>query len=861
MADTVRRTIEVLFAGRDTGLTRTVLGIGQGIDSFGTHAASATTSLLKFNAGVAAVAAGGLVVATNEAANFSDGMNLVNTMAQTTGQSFEDFSKDILEYGKKSGFAYEEIQNATYNAISLGVDYGKSLEVVRAAEELAIGGKAELNDSLELLQGTMNAYGAEVEETGRYSDTFFTIVEQGKTTIPELAASMSELTGIASASNVPIEDVGAAIAAITSTGAPTSQAVTKIKAAFEAFLKPSTELTAALGGVTLQGDGLQAVMAQLKTATGGSSDKMAELFGSSEAVQAALTLANDSSGNFAKSLAAMDEKAGATDKAYQLMADNMDKATQQLENNVKATLISIGLNTLESGKNIVSGFTSIFQGLTDAIDAGSFDAAFELINEWGKDVATYLEGIAKALPEAFEGVDFSGLLQAIEDIKETLFTLFDDLDLTDSDDLQEAIQKIIETFETLVSINNSVIIALKPFIDKIIEIAIGFDGLDDNAKEWIGTIGGLSLVLVPLLAVLAPIVTALTTIGATGAVVIGSIAGITVTFVNLYEAIDKSKGLIENIANALNTIPTPAKLASEAIGFVADKLGILPGEKEIDVTVQDQIAVNKLKEFEKTINADLPNSKEISMELNTQGVSDDLSYISSSISEIELQKEIDINANWSDALKGIDIVQDKYEKVGEYANGNPIMMLVNNKDVSKKIDKTKKDLEKLPTEKLIEIQAQGDIDLQLQKIKSSAETMQTALEWKAKLDIENVKADMERFKVSVETLGNTIESAGSRIMDMYGGYDDASRSLQVKMDAQAAQEAKIQKESHAMQMKMLAVELERNTLLNDQIRSGKGGMHLTIEKDFEPIGLQMIKAFAELIVGQFSKDGFNLLYS
>ena len=63
----------------------------------------------------------------------------------------------------------------------------------------------------------------------------------GKTTLPELAQSLSNVTGTAAAAKIPFEDVNAAIAAMTATGAPTAQAITAINQAIVQLINPSKQ--------------------------------------------------------------------------------------------------------------------------------------------------------------------------------------------------------------------------------------------------------------------------------------------------------------------------------------------------------------------------------------------------------------------------------------------------------------------------------------------------------------------------------------------------------------------------------------------------------------------------------------------
>jgi TP901 family phage tail tape measure protein len=242
----IQKTIEIIFQGVDE-LSGPMGNMAGGLSDFSAKIeamaqpfAQVGDAVLKLDAALAGMAAAGLAYAIKSGGDFTAQLNEINTMAGLSGDQLGIFSQDIINYAKDSTQSFESINNAIYQALSLGNDYETTLNTLRTAEQLAVAGKADLTASLELLLGTMNSYGAGVDEAGRYSDTFFTIVQNGKTTIPELAASLAQVTGVASSAGIPIETLGSAIAALTAAGSPTAQAMTQVKAVIESIINPTT---------------------------------------------------------------------------------------------------------------------------------------------------------------------------------------------------------------------------------------------------------------------------------------------------------------------------------------------------------------------------------------------------------------------------------------------------------------------------------------------------------------------------------------------------------------------------------------------------------------------------------------------
>ncbi len=364
---------------------------------------------------------------------------------------------------------------------------------------------------------------------------------------------------------------------------------------------------------------------------------------------------------------------------------------------------------------------------------------------------------------------------------------------------------------------------------------------------------------------------------------------------------------IEKAQKTIETLLWQYKALAEWLGIIDED-----GEKAAESIqkISDQEAVDALKKFEKglgdvsetsqgvsndladiAIEIDELQDKEVELKVNEsqlQILSDKLNDISTykidfeegidiefkignSVENVKLAEEavkklqsatseemrLEILAD--EAYKDIEFVQGRYEQFGIDAAGNPIMLLVDNTDASKKIKETEEEIEKLPHEKLLEIKLQGEIDTEIEKIKAYSDTIQSSMEWEAKVDIAQAETDMERFTTSVEVMGEAVESSGARLVDLYAGYDDASRALQIKMDAQAQQEQKIQAENHALLSESLRLENERNQLINDKLKRGDAMVKVQLDESIEYPMQELYRVFATGITTAASAEGLDIL--
>lgn len=522
MAD-IKKTIEIVFGAVDnTG--QGLSSVASGVRDFADNISGITGPLsdlgdfaLKAEASIVALGAAMISFSVNEASKFQAAQNEIGTLLGQNSTQANAYGKDILAYAATSTQAIDQITAATYSAISAGAAQADALGVVNTAEKLSVAGKAELNATTVALVSTLNAYGASASEASRYSDVLFTTVRLGQTTIPELAASLAQVTGIAGSAGVPIETLGAAIAALTASGLPTAQSITGIKAAISGIIQPSKEasdMAAELGiqfnAAALKSKGFDGVMTDIARATGGNVEKISSLFGSVEALNAVLSLTSSDGAKFTAALAAMQSAAGATDAAFRLMSSNGVLAFQNLQNNLRISLITAGMPILEQFGGSVTGLSNVFRSLTFSIDQGAFAPLYAALGEASAGLERFLNGIARALPQALASVDFTGLADSFGDIGRALGGVFGDLDLTKPEDLAKAIQFAVDSIESLNDVVEGIVTAWGPALQTIIAAVAEFNSLSEQSKIATGETLGFAQVFEK---VLSPIIG-----GVTGAV-------------------------------------------------------------------------------------------------------------------------------------------------------------------------------------------------------------------------------------------------------------------------------------------------------------------------------------------------------
>ncbi|WP_447044083.1 phage tail tape measure protein [Vreelandella sp. H-I2] len=589
MAD-LERSVAIIFegvdqmgAGVDSATKRldSIVGSAQGVVD---PIANATMGLLKFEAALLAGGVAATALAVKMAGDFDAQFKEATTLVDDTGESLDRLRGDILAYGRDSTQSYEQINASVYGAISAGVEYTQSLDAVRQAEQLAVAGKGDLDSSLTVLVSTLNAYGDGMDDAERYSDLLFQTVRSGQTTLPELSASLAQVTGTAAAGGVEFDVLSAAIATITASGAPTSQAITQIRAAISSIISPTQgalkyaqELGIEFNATALESKGLEGVLREVEEATGGNVESMAKLFSGSEALNGALGLTGTGAERFADNLDAMANSAGATEDAYAKMADTVENNNQRISNAFESLLIAIGDPLLDEFGGIQQAIAAIFNSIGASVSDGQLQQFVDLIEGVMRSLEQSLLDAAENLPAALEAADLSGFVGGFEAVRDAVAELFDNADLSTAEGLVSVIETLGSGVHLLGEFTAGAIEQLVPFMETLAELVQWVAQLDPEMVALGGAIGGVSVAASGILAGLGGLVTLLKALGGSSGAVpvatravggfvtsLGKIAGPAGAVWLAYSAIDD---LMEKV-NAFNE--QPITLASKIEQDLAD---------------------------------------------------------------------------------------------------------------------------------------------------------------------------------------------------------------------------------------------------------------------------------------------------
>lgn len=285
---------------------------------------------------------------------FRKNMLEVATISTQVTDDMTGFMNQVMSITQEIPIKAPEAAKALYSIVSAGHDGADGMKILEVSAKAAVGGLTETETAADAITTILNAYKMSAEETGTVSDQLFTTVRLGKTTFGELGASIAQVAPIAAAYGISIDQVLGAVASLTKQGAPTAQAMTQIRAAIQGT-------AGELGDAAFQGRTFQEALQLIYEKAGGSASKMKEMLGTDEGLAATLALTGKNAKAAANDLGELQGSLGATEAAFEKMADAADNQLTLLANNVQAYLRPMGERILKEVSDIAKAFNEAFE--------------------------------------------------------------------------------------------------------------------------------------------------------------------------------------------------------------------------------------------------------------------------------------------------------------------------------------------------------------------------------------------------------------------------------------------------------------------------------------------------------------------
>ena len=313
--------------------------------------------------------------------DFDKSMQEVFTLLpDITADSMGKMRASVRDLAKTMGVDLNDATSALYQAISAGVPKDNVFDFMEVAAKASVGGVTSLETAVDGITTAINTYGSANLTAKEAADSMFTAVKLGKTNFEELSDSLFNVLPMAKQAGVAFDEVTAALAVMTASGTPTAVATTQLRAALTSLIAPTAKTAKAFQDYGLDVGSLKALMAggdgglvkamqEVMVATNGDEIAIRKLLGSTEAMNAVLTLTADGAKSFGDAMVEMANKTGATDKAFETMQKSVAHQLNVMLASIKDLGITMGNALLPIINAILPNLTAAFDNAAPTLQA------------------------------------------------------------------------------------------------------------------------------------------------------------------------------------------------------------------------------------------------------------------------------------------------------------------------------------------------------------------------------------------------------------------------------------------------------------------------------------------------------------
>lgn len=157
-----------------------------------------------------------------------------------------EIQSNIGKLSLETGTDPIELRNGLYEIISAVGDVEEAYDLLETSNKLAITGFTDIGNAVDGLTTVLNAYQMQLSEAERIANIFVKTQKLGKITVDEFSRDLAQSIPYATQLGITIEEIGSAIALLTSRGVRPAQAETQLASFLRNILDDNNELSKTL---------------------------------------------------------------------------------------------------------------------------------------------------------------------------------------------------------------------------------------------------------------------------------------------------------------------------------------------------------------------------------------------------------------------------------------------------------------------------------------------------------------------------------------------------------------------------------------------------------------------------------------
>jgi len=766
MAD-LKKIVQIIFSGVDeisapvNTITNKLDGFSANVEAIAQPLGEAADGILKFDAAITALAAGGLLYAFNESKKFESAIIELKKVLGD-GQGVDQAIDEATELSDIYGQSAQKILLSIADFKQAGFDLADSLTLTKDSLDLVIAGNIESAQSTDLIIAALRGFGKEADQARHFVDILNEVSNNYATDVAQLATGMAGISPIASQMGFSMEETAGMITPVIEIFRSGDEAARALKTGLVKLVddaKPVQDALASIGVAQFDVNGQlrsgKDIFIDVATAFQTLDDKQklfitSQLVGIDQSARMVKVFDNLSLSTDIATAAMGSAGSAAREVAERLKSAEVavDRFQVGFENLARTIGDQFSLAVVEA----IKGGTDIEKALRDIVDSGTFQPVFDVINDFSSNLGALLSKVAENLPEAFEQVDFDGLLRALKEVGNSIGLVFEGVDLRTPEGLAKAIQSVIKTLESLAYVTAGMINQFRPFIQNIAGLISSFNDLDVQSKKSAGEILGLAKAVADAgLEIAAAII------------LIGGYAD------DLAPVFKVAINTIVSLFDAVKLVFNGLKLAFidvvDGLLAASELLTKLPGFKAL----ADDVEANRLTlaKWRESASQDMREAGDSFLKHAT-GIQTNFADLGKSAQDSA--KEINDYAGEFDGIpeeKKTDVAAQVDNASIDQAKADLDNKIPDRKDTdvfvksdAGSVQSAANDINSaLPDEKTTVAKLENQTKTELARIKADADIVQTAMEWEAKLDIAEVEAKSKEVVAQIEADAAIIQEA------------------------------------------------------------------------------------------------------
>ena len=361
--------IKAVGSGVRNIATRPIQSAGKALGGLGKTASVAGVAIgtivgvFRTLTGVLSSTASGGVASFN--ANFRKAMAELPNSAQS---SFGKVRKEMISLQNELGVTAEDALPALQQAFRKGFDSDNAVGAVRQAMLLAKTGAVDLEGAIDIVGNSMRAFSKEGLTASQVSDSLFRATRGVDVNMSSLGESIKRLGPDLSSTGLGFNDFLGSLKTLTQQGRLGATAIGEIRTLTASIVSPSEDARQAMGKLGLNfakadmaGRGLGSILQEVKNATGGNAEAMAQVLGGQENLNTALLLGAQNGARLTKNL---DEISNSTGGVAQ-QADKMDTAFSRAMKKLSARAETLKIELADMLKPLITEVAGLLTTWTE----------------------------------------------------------------------------------------------------------------------------------------------------------------------------------------------------------------------------------------------------------------------------------------------------------------------------------------------------------------------------------------------------------------------------------------------------------------------------------------------------------------